>query len=164
MSRVQAENIPCNQILAFLTLSSGMHYTQSLLLLPEIKTKDIMLWSKCMQMKKNIPQKRRFWFNSLEKINALQKLFFGLLQDVFVTLYTLRGNKFRSFFWCKGHQVKVSWSSTLVSFERKSLGEYACQIWNVYLLPFRTEVCNRQAAKARVVMRQCSLLTVTKFK
>ena len=35
-------------------------------------------------------------------------------------------------------KVKVTMSLTLVSFERKSLVEYACQIWRVYLLRFKS--------------------------
>ena len=58
---------------------------------------------------------------------------------VFVTLqYAPGGNKVKKAIFSFKVKVKVTRSLILVSFERASLVEYACQIWSLYLLRFKS--------------------------
>ena len=61
----------------------------------------------------------------------------GLLEKIKVCLwntdYAPGGNKVQKAIFSAKVKVKVTRSLTLVSFERASLVEYACQIWSLYL-------------------------------
>ena len=61
------------------------------------------------------------------------------------------GNKVKKAIFSFKVKVKVKRSLTLVSFERVSLVEYACQIWSLYLLRLKViakvKVDNRQTDK-----------------
>ena len=59
-------------------------------------------------------------------------------QGVFVKHYAPGGNKVQKAIFSYKIKVKVTRSLTLVSFERASLEEYACQIWSLYLLRFKS--------------------------
>ena len=59
-------------------------------------------------------------------------------QGVFVKHYALSGNKVQKAIFSSKVKVNVTRSLTLVSFERASLVEYACQIWSLYLLRFKS--------------------------
>ena len=59
-------------------------------------------------------------------------------QGVFVKHYAPGGNKSEEAIFSMKVKVKVTRSLTLVSFERTSLFEYACQIWSLYLLQFKS--------------------------
>ena len=52
--------------------------------------------------------------------------------------YAPGGNKVEKAIFSFKVKVKVTRSLTLVSFERASLVEYACQIWSLYLLRFKS--------------------------
>ena len=54
-------------------------------------------------------------------------------QGVFVKHYAPGGNKVKKAIFSFKVKDKVTRSLTLVSFERASLVEYACQIWSLYL-------------------------------
>ena len=62
-------------------------------------------------------------------------------QGVFVKHYSMPpgGNKVEKAIFSFKVKVKVTRSLTLVSFERASLVEYACQIWGLYLLRFKSD-------------------------
>ena len=63
-------------------------------------------------------------------------------QGVFVKHYSYTpppgGNKVQKAIFSFKVKVKVKRSLTLVLFERVSLVEYACQIWSLYLLRFKS--------------------------
>ena len=59
-------------------------------------------------------------------------------QSVFVKHYAPCGNKVQKTIFSFKVKVKVTRLLTLVSFERASLVEYACQIWRLYLLRFKS--------------------------
>ena len=59
-------------------------------------------------------------------------------QDVFVKYYAPGDNKVRKKYFSLKIKVNVKKSLALVSFERPSLVEYAFQIWNLYLLWFKS--------------------------
>ena len=59
-------------------------------------------------------------------------------QGVFVKHYAPGGNKVQKDIFTFKVKVKVTRSLTWVSFERVSLVEYACQIWSLYLLQFKS--------------------------
>ena len=52
--------------------------------------------------------------------------------------YALGGNKVQKAIFSFKVKIKVTRSLTLVSFERASLVEYACQIWSLHLLQFKS--------------------------
>ena len=54
------------------------------------------------------------------------------------TLQYAVGNKVQEPIFSFKVKVKVTRSLTLVSLERASLVEYACQIWSLYLLQFKS--------------------------
>ena len=59
-------------------------------------------------------------------------------QGVFVKHYVPVGNKVQKAIFSFKVKVKVTRSLNLVSSERVSLVEYACQIWSLYLLRFKS--------------------------
>ena len=61
-----------------------------------------------------------------------------ITQGVFVKHYAPGGNKVQKAIFSFNVKVKVTRSLTLLSFERVSLVEYACQIWSLYLLRFKS--------------------------
>ena len=54
------------------------------------------------------------------------------------TVYAPGGNQVQKAIYSFKVKVKVTRSLTLVSIERASLVEYACQIWSLYLLGFKS--------------------------
>ena len=52
--------------------------------------------------------------------------------------YAPGGNKVEKAIFSINVKVKITRTLTLVSFERASLMEYACQIWSLYLLRFKS--------------------------
>ena len=52
--------------------------------------------------------------------------------------YAPGGNKVEKAIFSFKVKVKVTRSLTLVSIERASLVQYACQIWSLYLLRFKS--------------------------
>ena len=61
-----------------------------------------------------------------------------LKHDEFVKYYAPSGNKVNKGIFSVKVTVKVTRSSNLLSFERALLVEYACQIWSLYLLRFKS--------------------------
>ena len=59
-------------------------------------------------------------------------------QGVFVKHYAPGGNSVQKAIFSLKVKVKITRSLTVVSFERMSLVEYACQIWSLYLLRFKS--------------------------
>ena len=59
-------------------------------------------------------------------------------QGMFVKHHAPDSNKVQRDIFSFKVKVKVTKSLTLVSFKRASLAEYACQIWSLYLLRFKS--------------------------
>ena len=82
------------------------------------------------------------WFYTLQYCNALQFLKNNNIEISRCVCETLQyapgGNKFQRAIFSFKVKVKVTRSLTLVSIERASLVEYACQVWSLYLLWFKS--------------------------
>ena len=59
-------------------------------------------------------------------------------QGAFLKYYASGGNKVQKAILSFNVKVKVTRSLTLVSFERVSLVKYACKIWSLYVLQFKS--------------------------
>ena len=97
---------------------------------PWTQKKDIHSLNEFSTVSPVICQNKIYWFI---------QLYFQNSRGVCETLqYAPSRNKVEKAIFSFKVKVKVTRSLTLVSFERASLVEYACQIWSLYLLRFKS--------------------------